>query len=258
LILTGIYAEAQANPGTNVSVRLEVVSVTRAGDTSQVSYIAHNSPASPERLWALTIEAPAEPFGISKPVPSDSWLVLTRYKDRSVVEWSSLTGTMALPGASSPVLSFKALGLPSIVDAHFEGYYPIPNIDSLTDEQLLTLDSLELHSVRVKTVGVGPIGAEATPMSLAARLASLTKESCNLAWILSSSVCNSLGGKLQQASQSLARGDNYTGRTQLQTFLRELDTQHDSHGTLPVKDNAYWLLKVNGEYVLGLIRQPRP
>jgi hypothetical protein len=257
LILTGIPANAQGNPGTNLTVRLEIVSVQRAGDTIQVSYVAHNSPTSREPLWALTIDAPAEPFAISEPAPAKDWLVYTRYGDRPVVNWASLLGSMAQPGASSPTLSFKAIGLPSIVDAYIEGYYDPPNVDTPEGDAVLG-DALETHSVRVRTVGVGPIGAEATPMSLTARLAGLTTESCKLAWISSPSVCNSLGGKLQQASQALTHGHNHTPRLQLQSFLSELDAQHDSMGTLPVKDNAYWLLKVNGEYVLGLIRQPRP
>ena len=90
-------------------------------------------------------------------------------------------------------------------------------------------------------------------MSLTTRLANLANRSCNLAWISSAAVCISLNGKLQQAGQALTRGDNYTARTQLQSFLSELAAQHNGRGTLRVKGNAYWLLKVNGEYVLHLV-----
>jgi hypothetical protein len=252
LIITAIPAKAQGNPGTNLSVRLEIVSVQRAGDTIQVSYVAHNSPSSREPLWALTIDAPAEPYAINEPAPAKDWLVYSRYGDRPVVNWASLAGSIARPGESGPTLSFKAIGLPTIVDAYIEGYYDPPNVDTPEGDAVLG-DGLETHSVRVRTIGVGPIGAGATPMSLTARLASLTTESCNLAWISSSSVCNSLGRKLQQASQGVSRGDNYTARLRLQSFLRELDARHDPQGTRPVKDAAYWLLKINGEYVLQVL-----
>jgi hypothetical protein len=254
LILTGIPANAQGNPGTNLSVRLEVVSVTRAGDTSQVFYVARNSPGSREPLWRLTIEAPADPIEILQPEPADSWFVSKRYGERPVAHWSWLTGSLAAPGASSPTLSFKAIGLPAIVDAYAGGYYEPPELDADADESVLVVKVLEKHGVAVKTVGVEPLAVKATPASLTTRLTNLTSESCNLAWISNAEVCSSLNGNLLQARQALTQGDNNIARTRLRSFLSELFAQHDAQGTLPVKDNAYWLLKVNAEYVLGLIR----
>jgi len=194
LILTGIPANAQGNPGTNLSVRLEIVSVHRAGDTIQVSYVAHNSPTSREPLWTLTIDAPAAPFAISEPAPAKDWLVYTRYGNRPVVQWTLLGGSIAQPGESGPTLSFRAIGLPAIVDAYIEADYEPPNVDTPEGDAVLAVDALEWHSVHIKTVGVAPVGAGATPMSLTARLAGLTTESCKLAWISSCSGCSSVGG----------------------------------------------------------------
>jgi hypothetical protein len=252
LVLTWMPAEAQATPGTNLSVRLDVVSLTRVGDTCQVSYIAHNSSTSQEPLWAVTVEAPAAPLAISKPTPAEAWVAYTRYGDRPVANWASLDGSIAEPGATSPTLSFKAVGLPAIVDAHIEGYYDPPDVDSLGSDSALGVDALESHSVPVKAVGVEPIATGATLASLTNRLTTLTNESCNLAWISSGAVCASLSSKLQQAHQAFSQRNNKRGRNQLQSFLSELSAQHDAQSSLPVKNNAFWLLKVNAEFVLGL------
>jgi hypothetical protein len=256
LILWWVPAEGQGTPGTNLSVTLEVDSLRRWSDTSQVFYVARNHPSSLEPLWRLTIEAPADPIEILHPAPADSWFVSKQYGERPVAHWGSLTGSFAAPGASSPTLSFKAIGLPAIVDAYIGGYYEPLELDADPDESVLRVGPLETHGIAVKTVGVEPLAAAATPASLTTRLTNLTSESCNLAWISSAAVCTSLNGKLQQASQALTQGDNKTARTRLRSFLNELSAQHDAQGSLPVKGNAYWLLKVNAEYVLGLFCNP--
>jgi hypothetical protein len=77
----------------------------------------------------------------------------------------------------------------------------------------------------------------------------------SLGWITTASVCYNLTAKLQQASQAVIQGDNSGARTQLQAFLTELQAQHDGAGS-PVNDSAFWLLKVNAEYVLSLLPGP--
>ncbi|HUL04112.1 MAG TPA: hypothetical protein VLV16_12885 [Gemmatimonadales bacterium] len=64
-------------------------------------------------------------------------------------------------------------------------------------------------------------------------------------------MCTSLTTKLQQASQAASQGDSLGARAPLQSFTTELQSQHNSAGTLPVTDNAYWLLKGNAEFILG-------
>lgn len=74
---------------------------------------------------------------------------------------------------------------------------------------------------------------------------------CALRRIPQPGVCQSLAAKLQQASRSLAQGRVQAARGQLQSFLQELEAQHGPEPGKHVSDNAYWLLKINVQYVLS-------
>ena len=73
---------------------------------------------------------------------------------------------------------------------------------------------------------------------------------CDLSWISNPGVCNSFRTKLEQAGRALERGRNEAAIGQLQAFLNELEAQHGDEPGKHVNDNAYWLLKVNVEFIL--------
>jgi len=75
-------------------------------------------------------------------------------------------------------------------------------------------------------------------------------ETCELGWISNPGICNSLRVKLEQASRALERGNNEAAVGLLQAFLNELEAQHGDEPGKHVNDNAYWLLKVNVEFIL--------
>lgn len=85
------------------------------------------------------------------------------------------------------------------------------------------------------------VGPTIPPEKMTVRvLAALLDRVCGkLGWISSMGACQALRVKLTSASQ----------RVQLSAFLAELEAQHGPGKD--VNDNAYWLLKVNGEYVLA-------
>lgn len=56
-------------------------------------------------------------------------------------------------------------------------------------------------------------------------------------------------GKLGRARQAVAKGDAGSARRELTSLVAQLDNQHGRNQ--PVGDNAYWLLKVNAEFILG-------
>jgi len=72
-----------------------------------------------------------------------------------------------------------------------------------------------------------------------------------LAWITSGGICPSLQVKLDLARQSLGQGRQDSAKGQLEAFLDELDAQHGPEPGKHVTDNAYWLLKVNAEFLLS-------
>ncbi|HEX7118663.1 MAG TPA: hypothetical protein VF212_07750 [Longimicrobiales bacterium] len=83
-------------------------------------------------------------------------------------------------------------------------------------------------------------------------LSTLVDRACtDLAWITNSGVCRSLQAKLDAAARALERGQPGAARGPLASFLQELDAQHGTGPGKHVSDNAYWLLKINVEYVLG-------
>jgi hypothetical protein len=109
----------QGPPGTNLKVDVRVPSVTMRGDTVTVEHVLHNRRSSLEQLSIFTVDAPAEPISITLPQPSEAWDNGTTYRDLSVATWAALGGIAQ--GTSSPRLSFRALGLPGIVRAWYQG-----------------------------------------------------------------------------------------------------------------------------------------
>lgn len=70
-----------------------------------------------------------------------------------------------------------------------------------------------------------------------------------LRWISDGAICGRLRAGLERASAALKRSDHASAKDTLRAFLAEVEQQH-GRGK-PVNDNAYWLLKVNAEYLLA-------
>ncbi|MEO8101476.1 MAG: hypothetical protein ABI790_03065 [Betaproteobacteria bacterium] len=83
-----------------------------------------------------------------------------------------------------------------------------------------------------------PLPPGATIGSLTSRLEILTAQSCGLGWISQPGLCTILRGHLTAQPSRLA------------AFQNDLAAGHTAGG--PVTDNAYWLLKVNTDYILSL------
>ncbi len=84
-------------------------------------------------------------------------------------------------------------------------------------------------------------------------LQALQARTCTeLRWISDAGLCASLGERLDRARQGLTQADRTGARAELRSFLSALEAQHGVGR--PVNDNAYWLLKVNAEFVLGRLK----
>lgn len=76
------------------------------------------------------------------------------------------------------------------------------------------------------------------------------QETCGVQrWISDGALCGRLRAGLERASGALKRSDRAGAKDALRAFLAELAPQHGSGN--PVNANAYWLLKVNAEYLLA-------
>ncbi len=236
-------APGQGAPGTNLSVDVSVPSVTLSGDTVTAEYVLFNRGSSAEELVFFTVNAPAPPISLSLPQPSQAWKASTLYRERSVARWAALKTIP--PGAASPRISFRAVGVPAIVTAWYRGNR-LPTLGEddpevqHPDPETPTpdVDPLTAYSVAVQTVGIEPLAPGATPASLTSRLETLTGQSCSLGWISQPSFCTTLRGHLTAQPVRLA------------SFKSDLTAGHTTGS--PVTDNAYWLLKVNADYILSL------
>ena len=70
-----------------------------------------------------------------------------------------------------------------------------------------------------------------------------------LRWILDGAVCGPLQATLARAAAAAQRGERSAATDALRGFVDVLDAPHGPGK--PVNDNAYWLLKVNAEYLLA-------
>jgi hypothetical protein len=70
----------------------------------------------------------------------------------------------------------------------------------------------------------------------------------DLHWIVDASVCQLLRARLGDVAGLLQRHDRTAAISALSRFLDDLERQHRL-ATKPVNNNAYWLLKVNAEYL---------
>jgi hypothetical protein len=86
--------------------------------------------------------------------------------------------------------------------------------------------------------------------ALVERLGHVAAQACSLEWVTNEGVCRSLQAKTDAAARSIER-DADAARRQISAFIAELDAQHGPEPGKHVNDNAYWLLRINAEYILA-------
>lgn len=103
-------------------------------------------------------------------------------------------------------------------------------------------------SFRVRGFAVAPT-VRPQDLSLGGVRSDLQEVCGALHWITGGAACENLMSTLEQAVSALRRGENESVKGWLRAFLGDLEAQHGPGK--PVTDNAYWLLRVNGEYLLA-------
>lgn len=245
---------AQGNPGTNLVVDVKVALVTLSGDTTTVRYILLNRVESQESLYTFTVSAPAPVLKIVLPSPDSEWAASTDWRTKSVAHWASLA--LVMPGDSTPPLEFRARGLPGIDTAWYRGYSLNPptnedNPDTTLYVDVPEVDPLVFNNVQIQTVGIDAVSPTTTNYDLVIRLGSLRGRACSLGWITDATLCSSLQAKLDKAARDLQHGKNATAKSDLQSFNDLLTANHGPGTSQNVSDSAYWLLKVNADYLIG-------
>jgi hypothetical protein len=236
---------------TYLSVDVQVSRVSMRADTARVEYRVRNAAESREDLWEFTVEAPSRVIRIEHPRPVENWDAATTYKTLSVASWASLE-THVLPGATTPPLVFEAVGLPGPVTYWAMGWFPVPQYEPEYEPPppMSPREAISKDAIEGRTVGIDSFPGDRSPRALLQRLQGLLDTTCGeLSWIRSATLCSRLGTRLQQASESLARGETTRSRARLDDFLKELTSHYNASARRVLSDAAFWLLKVNVKYV---------
>lgn len=262
LLAAPSLARGQGSPGTNLTVDVRVTAVAMRGDTARIGYRLRSHGDSRESLFVFTVSAPAPVVTIWVRGTSADWSPDRIYRGRSVARWAAIDSLLP-PGGEGPGLFFEAVGLPAIVTSWVQGYYP-PQKDTLGDLGPAS-DPLVENSVPGLIVGIEPFPVDQSVGSLLSRLRALTDSTCHLAWIRDRDVCRELSEKLREAARDLAGGHATEAGEDLREFVTELGERsgreegegaHEERAGRdrvrePISGAAYWLLKVNAEYILA-------
>ena len=155
----------------------------------------------------------------------------------------------ALPAGGTLEVGLETMLLPVIGEVRLYGAtggVSWPTSDPILENERasLVVDSLSggdggWKAVAAPVPGRDPVTVTSVAQGVSMIQSDLDRACGDLGWISSAAVCGRLRKSLEQAT--------------LRVFLAELAGQHSPAGNSPVNDAAFWLLKVNAEFVLGLI-----
>lgn len=249
LALTPRAASGQATwsraDSLGVSVSLDSAALTASGTSLWMS--VEVTADSHQPLWRLILERRAPVSQISGP---EKFRGMTEVaQGQPAVFWAGAGGRVR-PGERKAGFSFSGTGIPAVVSFWAQGYYP-PLPATLQNEASLPPEpSVYENSVRGFAVGL-ELPSDASPPGLVVRSLSLLRSVCDMGWITSAGVCHSLQVKLDAASKFVGRGDTPSAKGPLGAFLDELAAQRGPEPGKHVTENAYWLLKINAEFLVS-------
>lgn len=193
------------------------------------------------------------PAGPVSPSNWEAYLISSSRVSRAILQWHGTRGGLhdrdsIAPGATLSGLGIRSTYLPGI---RFVWAYPTwqsccsrprpPQPDVPPEEHPGP------EEFQVKGLTVGPT-LHPDSVSIQVLQAFRGRTCTELRWVTDAGVCASLAASLGRARQALTQADTTGARTELRSFVSELEVQHGAGR--PVSDNAYWLLKVNAEFLL--------
>ena len=209
--------------------------------------------ATTGEIFDLTASGGAvDPHAEVGPIAPAGWIVILS-RDATVT-WALPSGIRKsfdslAPGQMHDSLGLRSSYLPGITEVRAE-----PTVQSCCAEPYDTTPNDELYytpgSFRVFGAAVAP---RYMPSEVDLDLVQSQRSAVctNPLWLNDAPLCTELADSLDAADARLASGDNTGARTALQGVLTILDGEREPTG--PIEDNAYWLLRLNTEHVLGSI-----
>jgi len=189
-------------------------------------------------------------------IAPDGWKMRVRYN--AAFDWyaadvgavvndvgSSASGDSAAPGASKDGFGLRSPYLPGI-----RRFLALPTYQACCSQPRLGDSDGEVPvpgEFLVRGFTVAPT-VRSQDMNVAAVRSDLQQTCGSLRWITDERVCARLRSTLEQVTKASARVDLPSAKAALRAFVDEIEAQHGPGR--PVNDNAYWLLNVNGEYLL--------
>jgi hypothetical protein len=234
-----------------LSVTVSVPTVQIRGDTLRVRYRLASGAGSEQAGIFFAVRCPGTVVRARGPL---GWYAsFGLIGDSAAVDWSSLAKQTDLAiGSALAGFEFEAIGALDIVGFLVQGDHPLPVATDSTERLVMAPPSVWADAARGQTIGVVAPPADSSPSGLTARLAALQNRVCDaLGWISNRGVCQSLRAKLDDAAAAIGRGGAQAAAGQLGAYVQELDAQHGPEPGKHVNDSAYWLLRVNAEYVLA-------
>ena len=264
-LVTAIY-----EPPTKIKPSVKATVEFKDG-TYTYSYEVFNGKESIQNLDEFGIECKVSLSEIVNPPGwMDGW-----YAYVPVFSWTEVEADVLGPqagihhGSSTSGFSFKAKGLPSIVNSYFVGLvvhyeecfdeegnsYPgswesgIPFPDEppeWVEEELKPIYRFPNEAVKGKTIGPVAPPEVFEPLSFLDNLISLKEQAYSLGWIDNKGILNSLNQKLEAAKKNIEKGKIETAKNILGAFINEVEAQKEKH----LSSEAYALLKFNAQYLI--------
>lgn len=231
-------------------------------------YSLTNRIDAPQPIMSLSVPCPGSDAALTVAAPSTWNAEVVSHSDPPVARtWCEFLFRVTLlgPGQTISDLLIQSGFYPAIAEAQVYGSVQTIGLPTAVEETPDTVYRLLDQVQGFAAFGGGGFAVSTvlparTPAMLADpgqgldSVASDRSQSCTLGWIADQGVCTTLGGRLDQARQALSQSDTPGARAQLESFLVDLGAQHGPG--LPVNENAYWLLKVNAEFVLSRLPAP--
>ncbi|MEK7287396.1 MAG: hypothetical protein AAB091_02380 [Elusimicrobiota bacterium] len=244
------YSYAIVNLPLNTG-KIDRVEVDISRDTSSVQFGAEGLINDNSFVESIANQALLVPIGLRSPTNWISGLNVDR-----TAGWGAVAVEQEIaPGKMLDGFLIQSRGVPGIRGITLHPEFAQTPVDEASESDVQRLDAIE-KQIKFNTVTIGPDAPESLePISLIDRLISLKHQSISLRWIFgpgSKGITNSLDAKLNAAKDSVSRGNNDAAKGQLGAFINEAEAQHGKH----LNDNAFFLLKVNAEFIVSKLGSP--
>jgi len=197
------------------------------GDTVRISYRVSNSAGSAQAVGAVVVRTDVVP--LSKSGPASWYPSGGPVADSAAIAWLGGSRGRIQPGAALGGMVATFVGLVDLVAYRIVGDTRNPSIEDLDPDSIPDPPTIWENGAKGVTLGVIPLPPGSTASSLSARLPALLARTCDLGWVDSPGICNSLQVKLDAATRSLARGNTTAARNELNAFVKEVRAQKSKH-----------------------------